>query len=90
MPRFKVGDARLHYLDIGEGPAIVLVHGLGGQLRNFTYALTERLPHNRLIVIDRPRSGYSTVPAGVEPGLGEQAVDNNQCALRRRIEGLRS
>lgn len=68
-----VDGARLHYLDIAEGPAIVLIHGLGGQLRNFTYALTERLPGHRLIVIDRPRSGYSTVPAGVEPGLKDQA-----------------
>ena len=72
-----VGDTRLHYLDIGAnddgGPAIVLIHGLGGQMRNFTYALTERLPGHRLVVIDRPRSGYSTVPSGVEPGLKDQA-----------------
>ena len=70
----EVDGARLHYVDVGEGPAIVMVHGLGGQLRNFTYALTERLaPHHRLILIDRPRSGYSTVPPGVEPGLKDQA-----------------
>lgn len=68
-----VDGARLHYVDVGEGPAIVMVHGLGGQLRNFSYALTEQLPHHRLILIDRPRSGYSTVPAGVEPGLKAQA-----------------
>ena len=67
-----VDGARLHYVDIGEGPAIVMVHGLGGQLRNFSYALTERLPGRRLILIDRPRSGYSTVGAG-EPGLKAQA-----------------
>ena len=68
-----VGGARLHYVDMGEGPAIVMIHGLGGQLRNFTYALSERLPGHRLVIIDRPRSGYSTVPAGVEPGLKDQA-----------------
>ena len=28
------GD-RLHYVDIGCGPAIVFIHGLCGQLRNF-------------------------------------------------------
>ncbi|WP_425229138.1 alpha/beta fold hydrolase [Sphingomonas sp.] len=69
----EVDGARLHYVAIGEGPPIVLIHGLGGQLRNFTYALTERLPGHRLIAIDRPRSGYSTVPGGVEPGLRDQA-----------------
>ena len=68
-----VGGARLHYVDIGEGPAIVMVHGLGGQLRNFTYALADRLPNHRLIIIDRPRSGYSSAPKGVEPGIKEQA-----------------
>jgi pimeloyl-ACP methyl ester carboxylesterase len=68
-----VDGARLHYLDVGEGPAIVMIHGLGGQLRNFTYALSDRLPGHRLVIIDRPRSGYSTVPAGVEPGLKDQA-----------------
>lgn len=69
----EVDGARLHYVDTGEGPPIVLIHGLGGQLRNFTYALTQRLPGRRLIAIDRPRSGYSTVRAGVEPGLADQA-----------------
>lgn len=68
-----VDGARLHHVDIGKGPAIVMIHGLGGQLRNFTYALTGRLPGHRLVVIDRPRSGYSTVPADAEPGLKAQA-----------------
>lgn len=73
-----VDGARLHYVDLGPkdagDPPIVLIHGLGGQLRNFTYALTQRLPGRRLIVIDRPRSGYSTVPASVEPGIAAQAA----------------
>ena len=29
-------DARIHYLDIGAGPPLVLVHGLGGQLRSYS------------------------------------------------------
>lgn len=67
-------QARLHYVDVGQGPPIVMVHGLGGQLRNFTYALADKLAaHHRLVIIDRPRSGYSTVSAGVEPGLKDQA-----------------
>jgi pimeloyl-ACP methyl ester carboxylesterase len=58
-----------------------MIHGLGGQLRNFTYALTDRLPGHRLIVIDRPRSGYSTV-SGDEPGLKAQA-DFIAAAIRK-------
>ncbi|WP_226019692.1 alpha/beta fold hydrolase [Novosphingobium sp. FKTRR1] len=70
-----VKGGRLHYLAIGEGAPIVLVHGLGGQLRNFTYALTELLsPHHRLILVDRPGSGYSTYRGDGKCGLAAQAA----------------
>lgn len=71
----EVEGARLHYTDQGQGSPIVMVHGLGGQLRNFSYALAEIIARDhRVILIDRPRSGYSTVPAGSEPGVIEQAA----------------
>jgi pimeloyl-ACP methyl ester carboxylesterase len=69
-----VGKTRLHVVERGSGPTLVLVHGLGAQLRNFTYALTERLePHFHLICVDRPGCGYSTRPAGVSASLTGQA-----------------
>lgn len=69
-----VPGARLHYLVRGEGPPIVFVHGLGGQLRNFTYALTERLEScHRIVAVDRPGSGYSVSVRGPRPGIAEQA-----------------
>ncbi len=56
----EVSGARIHYLDKGSGPPIVIVHGLGGQMGNFTYALLDRLTDEfRVILIDRPGSGYS-------------------------------
>lgn len=70
-----VPGARLHYVALGEGSPVVMVHGLGGQLRNFSYALADIVSrHHRVILIDRPRSGYSTVDAGSEPGIVEQAA----------------
>ncbi len=70
-----VKGGRLHYLAIGEGAPIVLIHGLGGQLRNFTYALSELLsPHHRLILVDRPGSGYSTQQGDGDCGLAAQAA----------------
>ena len=52
---------RLHYTDEGEGPAIVMVHGLGGQMGNFTMALSPLLTRDhRVIVIDRPGMGWSS------------------------------
>ena len=74
-----VAGARLHYLDVGGaqngGPAIVMVHGLGGQLRNFSYALVDLLKDDyRVIVVDRPGSGYSTA-TGAMPGIiGQGAI----------------
>jgi pimeloyl-ACP methyl ester carboxylesterase len=70
-----VDGARLHYVDMGSGPAIVLVHGLGGQLRNFTHSLTERLLRDhRVVVVDRPGSGYSTFVGTGGRGLHAQAA----------------
>jgi len=54
---------RLHYTDEGSGPAIVMIHGLGGQMGNFNMALTPLLVRDhRVIVIDRPGMGWSSRP----------------------------
>lgn len=79
-----VEGARLHYVDEGQGPALVIVHGLGGQLRNFRYALLAQLtPHFRVVLIDRPGSGYSTFKGGF-PSLRAQA--RAVVALMDRLE----
>ncbi|MEP7005690.1 MAG: alpha/beta hydrolase [Sphingomonas bacterium] len=55
-----IDGIRLHYSDHGHGPAIVMIHGLCGQMRNFSYALTDQLiADHRVILVDRPGSGYS-------------------------------
>lgn len=70
----QVGDTRLHVVEQGSGPPLVLVHGLGAQLKNFTYALVGHLaPHFRVICVDRPGCGYSTRPAHVASSLLGQA-----------------
>lgn len=56
----SVDGTRVHYTDHGHGPAIVMIHGLCGQIRNFSYALTDQLvADHRIILVDRPGSGYS-------------------------------
>jgi pimeloyl-ACP methyl ester carboxylesterase len=70
----EVAGVRLHYLDRGMGPAVVLVHGLAGNLRNF-YELTDRLASScRVIAVDRPGSGYSKVLSGGHLALRAQAA----------------
>ena len=57
----EVDGARIHYLDEGSGPPLVLIHGLGGQMHNFTHSLLDRLKHNhRVIILDRP--GCAAIP----------------------------
>jgi pimeloyl-ACP methyl ester carboxylesterase len=70
----ELDGCRFHYIDEGAGPPLFLIHGLGGQLRNFTYALVGRLSDEfRVIAVDRPGSGYSTRPSGADPRLRAQA-----------------
>ncbi|AVR96451.1 alpha/beta fold hydrolase [Pseudoduganella armeniaca] len=55
-----VPGTRLHVRELGSGPALLLVHGLGGQMAHFTYGLARRLADRyRVVVVDRPGSGYS-------------------------------
>lgn len=60
-----VDGARVHYVEQGEGPVILMIHGLGGQLHHMRRPLMEEFgPGYRLISVDRPGSGYSTRPSG--------------------------
>ena len=69
-----VDGARIHYFDRGRGPAIILIHGLTGQLRNFTHSLADLLTGElRVIAIDRPGSGYSKRAPGGSAGLIAQS-----------------
>ena len=65
---------RIHYLDVGSGPAILMIHGLGGQMRNFTYGVVDRLKDRfRVVVMERPGAGYSTRAPGASARLSVQA-----------------
>jgi pimeloyl-ACP methyl ester carboxylesterase len=57
----QVGDARVHYVQEGTGPDIVLIHGAGGNLRDFTFSLVPRLVDRgfRVTAFDRPGLGYT-------------------------------
>jgi len=70
----EVPGGRLHYTDQGRGSAIVLIHGLGGNLRNFAPELVDYLARgHRVIALDRPGAGYSTA-TGAIPALPGQAA----------------
>lgn len=60
-----VEGVRLHYLDVGTGPAIVLIHGASTTLQDFEASILPLLAKTyRVIAFDRPGYGYSSRPAG--------------------------
>lgn len=51
---------RIHAHVEGAGPDVVLIHGAGGNTRDFTFDLVKLLsPRHRVIAFDRPGLGYS-------------------------------
>ena len=72
----EVDGLRLHYVDTGAkpgqaGPPLLFLHGLMGQLGHFDYRLASLFPERRVILLDRPGSGYSQ--AAKSQGLKAQA-----------------
>jgi hypothetical protein len=61
----EIEGTRIHSVNGGQGPAIVMIHGLGGQLRNFTNSLLDRLTDefrstvNLTLLLVLARSGVS-------------------------------
>src|SRR3954462_11014874 len=69
---------------LGEGPPLILVHGLGGAASNWTELVPLLLPGRRLLVPDLPGHGGSTALPGVS-GLEPFA---DRVALVAEREGM--
>jgi pimeloyl-ACP methyl ester carboxylesterase len=73
-------DGPVHYLDFGgpeDGPAVVLVHGLGGSHLNWDLFAPLLNDHARVYALDLPGFGRS------EPGARKASVSANAAALHR-------
>ena len=67
MPEIRLtgGDLdglQLHYVEEGQGPATVLIHGLGGFAESWRHNVPELARHGRVIALDLPGSGRSGKP----------------------------
>jgi pimeloyl-ACP methyl ester carboxylesterase len=73
-------DGQVHYVDFGgpaSGPAVVLVHGLGGSHLNWDLLAPLLTDHARVWAIDLPGFGRS------EPGGRTASVSSNAAVLQR-------
>lgn len=56
----ELGAQRVHVLDEGSGCAVLMLHGLSGNLRHFSLGVCARLAQGmRIIAVDRPGSPHS-------------------------------
>ena len=56
----EVNGRKVHVVVAGNGPDVVLIHGAGGNTREFTFNFMDRLTDRyRVIVFDRPGLGYT-------------------------------
>jgi 3-oxoadipate enol-lactonase len=62
MPHAKIGECEIHYENHGQGEPLVMITGLGGDLRSWKSMVPALSKHHHLIVLDNRGSGRSTVP----------------------------
>ncbi len=65
----EVDGRKVHYVRKGSGPEVVLIHGAGGNLRDFTFDLMGRLTDRYTVTaFDRPGHGYTDQVPGIDTG----------------------
>ena len=73
--QMRLDGFRLHYVEAGKGPAVVLIHGSSTNLRDFTASIFDPLTrYCRVVAFDRPGHGYSTYPRQFWMNPEEQAT----------------
>jgi pimeloyl-ACP methyl ester carboxylesterase len=62
MPHACLDDVDLFYTDDGDGPAVLLVHGLGADSHDWSWQIPELAVRHRTISVDLRGHGASSVP----------------------------
>lgn len=76
MPRLRVGDIDMHYVEAGSGPPLVFVHGLGGSWGDWEYQLPFFAARHRVLAPDL--RGFGETPQGRHPPGVRQLVRDLQ------------
>ena len=81
---FHIGDHRLHYVDEGQGPVIVMVHGNPTWSYYYRRAVSLLSKTHRVIVIDHMGCGFSDKPQDYQ-----YTLDNHRNNLFKLLEHLK-
>lgn len=83
-------DGRIHYVDEGDGPLIILVHGTPTWSMEWRHVINALRPQFRVLAVDHLGFGLSERPKGVaytpearDPALRPQ-INQAECRLLRR------
>lgn len=56
-----IDGTKVHYVEEGQGPALILIHGAGGSSREWTFSMMPKLTDRyRVIAVDRPGHGFTS------------------------------
>lgn len=70
----EVKGQRLHFIDQGQGPVLILIHGASSNLNDFAASLLPDLSRRyRVLIFDRPGYGYSERGGEAWPDPQQQA-----------------
>ena len=61
--RLVIDGREVNYCELGEGPAILFVHGLGASWQSWLEQLPEFAASHRVVAMDLPGFGYSESPS---------------------------
>lgn len=82
-----VDGVPIHWVDRGEGPPVVYLHGAGGSVYDILLSAGPRLAERfRLVAFDRPGYGYSGAPADLAGAPLVQARLLHAAMRRLRLE----
>jgi len=78
-----VAGVDLHYVEQGSGPPVILIHGDGGSVYDWTMSIFARVAQDyRAIAFDRPGLGYSERPVdGASPFVQARLIHEAAEAL---------
>jgi pimeloyl-ACP methyl ester carboxylesterase len=79
-----VDGVPIHFVRLGAGPPVVVLHGASGNLRDWTFGPAQAIARsNTVIAVDRPGNGLSGLP-----DRGGERLDVQAALLRGALEQL--